>query len=262
LVNRKGPVAQLPRNCLIGVRLPEETAFVEPKTDEIQVGAKLVGDFDAIIKRLSGIETLETERGDGFLKIARVESRDIQKRPFLFVLMELGENRLTISYTIAADSSPKLRRLMALKEALSVLSLITDLYQVDNTEIFQCIDSSVDELTTSLSQSYSSLFNNYDAIFNEYKELRKINVELTAANKNLSVQASQLSEANKGLTARVKALEGYSDESLMVLVEEWLEAHSSEIDVAEFAKVYKLTPTRVEQILNKMVTLGYIEMKG
>ena len=48
----------------------------------------------------------------------------------------------------------------------------------------------------------------------------------------------------------------------MVLVEEWLEAHSSEIDVTEFAKVYKLSPTRVEQILNKMVSLGFIELKG
>ena len=128
--------------------------------------------------------------------------------------------------------------------------------------MFQCLDSAIDELANSLSQSYSSLFNNYDAIFNEYRELRKINVELTAANKNLSVQASQLSEENKSMTARVKELEAYSDESLMVMAEEWLEAHNSEIDVGEFSKVYKISPTRVEGILNKMVSLGYIELKG
>jgi hypothetical protein len=242
--------------------LPEETAFVEPKTEEIAIQAKLHGSLDEISKRLSEIETLEIEKGDSLLRVVRVEGRDIQKRPFLFVLMELSPDRLIISYTVAADSSPKLRRITALKNALSVLSLITDLYTVDNTEIFQCLDSAMDELSISLSQSYSSLFNNYDAIFNEHKELRKINVELTAANKNLSVQASQLSEENKKLSARIKILEGYSDESLMVMVEEWLEAHGSEIDVAEFSKVYKLTPTRVEQILNKMVSLGYIEMKG
>lgn len=242
--------------------MPDETAFVEPKTEEIAIKATLVGSLDAIAKTLSEIETLEIEKGGPVLKIARVESRDIQKRPFLFVLMEMGADRLMISYTVSADSSPKFRRVTALKEVLSILSLITDLYSVDNTELFQCLDSAIDELTGSLSQSYSSLFNNYDAMFNEYKELRKINVELTAANKNLSVQASQLSDDNKGLKTRVKELEGYSDESLMVLVEEWLEAHGSEIDVTEFSKVYKLTPTRAEQILNKMVSLGYIEMKG
>ena len=242
--------------------MPEETAFVEPKTEEIAIKAKLLGSFDDITKRLSEIETLEIEKGDSVLRIARVESRDIQKRPFLFVLMELGGDRLMISYTVAADSSPKLRRVVALKEALGVLSLVTDFYSVDNTEMFQCLDSAMDELAGSLSQSYSSLFNNYDAIFNEYKEIRKMNVELTAANKNLSVQASQLSEENKGLQFRVKELEGYSDEALMVMVEEWLEAHNSEIDVGEFSKVYKLSPTRAEQILNKMVSLGYIEIRG
>ena len=242
--------------------MPDETAFVEPKTEEIEIKAKLLGGFDDIRKRLSGIETLEIEKGDSVLRIARVESRDIQKRPFLFVLLELGSDRITISYTMAVDSSPKLRRMVALKEALSVLSLITDLYSTDAEEMFQCLDSAIDELTGSLSQSYSSLFNNYDAIFNEYRELRKINVELTAANKNLSVQASQLSVENKSLSIRVKELEVYSDESLMVMAEEWLGAHNSEIDVGEFGKVYRISPTRVEGILNKMVSLGYIELKG
>ncbi len=242
--------------------MPEETAFVEPKTEELEVKAKLLGSFNDISKRLSGIETLEIVKGDSLLRIVRVESRDIQKRPFLFVIMELGADRLMISYTVATDSSPKIRRMQALKEALSVLSLITDLYSVDNSEMFQCLDSAIDELSASMSQSYSSLFNNYDAIFNEYKELRKMNVELTAANKNLSVQASQLSEENKTLSARVKELEGYSDDSLMVMTQEWLDTHNSEIDVGEFSKVYRVNPTRIEGILNKMVSLGYIELKG
>lgn len=242
--------------------MPDETAFVEPKTEEISLKATLKGAFDDIVRRLSGIETLEVDKGSDMVRIARVESRDIQKRPFLFVLMELESSRITLSYTVAADSSPKLRRITALKEMLSVLSLIADIYTVDSTELYQCLDSAMDEIVVSLSQSYSSLFNNYDAIFNEHKEIRKVNVELTAANKNLSVQASQLSEENKKLSARVKDLEGYSDDSLMTMVEEWLEAHGSEIDVGEFSKVYKLTPTRVEEILNKMVSLGYIEMRG
>lgn len=242
--------------------MPDETAFVEPKTEEIALRAKLLGSFDGIVGRLAGLDTLEIEKGDSLLRVVRVESRDIQKRPFLFVLLELRPDRLMISYTVAADSSPKLRRMIALKEALGVLSLITEFYSVDNTEAFQCIDSAIDEIAGSLSQSYSSLFNNYDAIFNEYKEVKKMNVELTSANKNLSVQASQLSEENKTLAARVKELEGYSDDALMVIAEEWLEAHNSEIDIGEFSKVYKISPTRAEGILNKMVSLGYIELKG
>ena len=64
------------------------------------------------------------------------------------------------------------------------------------------------------------------------------------------------------MAERLKVLETYSDNSLMVIVQDWLDAHDDSIDVNEFAKNYKISPTRVEQILNKMVTLGYIELKG
>ncbi|MDE1865520.1 MAG: hypothetical protein KGH94_02685 [Candidatus Micrarchaeota archaeon] len=242
--------------------MPEETAFVEPKTEEIEVRAKLLGDFRDIAKRLSQVQTLEVDRKESLLRVARVESRDIEKRPFMFVLLEFNPDKLVINYTVPADSSPKLRRMDALGETLSVLSLVTELYSVDNVELYQCLDSAMEELVASMSQSYSTLFNNYDSIFNDYRELRKINVELTASNKNLSVEASQLSEKTKNLEARLKELESYSDDSLMVMTQEWLEAHNSEIDVGEFSRVYKVTPTRVEAILNKMVSLGYIELKG
>ena len=48
----------------------------------------------------------------------------------------------------------------------------------------------------------------------------------------------------------------------MVMVQEWLESHDNTIDVNEFSTSYKIIPPRVEQILNKMVSLGYIELKG
>ncbi|MEM0150115.1 MAG: cell division protein ZapB, partial [Candidatus Micrarchaeaceae archaeon] len=149
-----------------------------------------------------------------------------------------------------------------IKVLLSILSLVSDLYIVDNAELFQYIDSSIDEVLNSLSQSYSSLFNNYDSLFNEYRELKRLNLELAASNKNLTVQAQQLSTENKELSERLKVLESYSDESLMVMVEDWIEAHDSTIDINEFAQNYKISPTRVEQILNKMVSMGYINLKG
>jgi hypothetical protein len=48
----------------------------------------------------------------------------------------------------------------------------------------------------------------------------------------------------------------------MVMVQDWLESHDDTIDINEFAKSYKIITTRVEQILDKMVSLGYIELKG
>jgi hypothetical protein len=242
--------------------LVEEFVAIEPKTDGIEIKAKLVGTFEEIYKRFSTLQLFTLSKYAGGVRLLRVESRDIQKKPFLFIIIDLKSDKVTVDYTIALDASPKLRRLVILKTLLSVLSLISDIYTIDNTELFQYLDSSIDDVLGSISQSYSSLFNNYDSLFNEYREIKRLNIELEASNKNLTVQALQLSDENKRLGEKLKALESYSDDALMVMVEDWLESHDATIDINEFAKAFKMTPTRVEQILNKMVTLGYIEMRG
>ncbi|MGC8651639.1 MAG: hypothetical protein ACP5UH_00075 [Candidatus Micrarchaeia archaeon] len=240
----------------------ENQNVVEPKADQLVLKGDLIGTFDAMASRISTLQAFSIKKAASELSIARIESHDIQKRPFLFIIITFSKDSVTVDYTIPLDSSPKIRKLYVLKVLLSILSLVSDLYMVDNTELFQYTDSAIDDVLNSMSQSYSSLFNNYDSLFNEYRELKRLNLELSAANKSLTVQAQQLSAENKELHDRLSALEAYSDESLMVMVENWLEAHDSTIDINEFAQNYKLSPTRVEQILNKMVSQGYITLKG
>ena len=124
------------------------------------------------------------------------------------------------------------------------------------------LSAAIDDGLNSLTQSYSALVNNYDSVFNEYRELKKLSTQLIASNKTITVQASQLATENDGLKARLKTLEAYSDESLMSMIEEWIQAHDNTIDIDEFAKNYKIVAPRVEQMLNKMVSLGYIESRG
>jgi hypothetical protein len=242
--------------------LPDEVIAIEPKTDGMEMKARLAGSFDDIYKRFSNLQLFSVSKTQAGIKLLRVESRDIQKRPFLFMIIDLHPDKVVVDYTIALDSSPKLRRLFVLKTVLSVLSLASDLYVIDNTELFQYLDSAIDDVLNSITQSYSSLFNNYDSLFNEYREIKRLNIELAASNKNLTVSATQLNDENKELKTQLQALQAYSDSALMVMVQDWLESHDATIDINEFAKNFKMTPTRVEQILNSMVSLGYIELKG
>ncbi len=228
----------------------------------MRIGGTLLGSFYAISSRLSSLQIFSIKEESDSLSIIRVESRDIQKKPFLFFIIKFFKDHMEIEYTIPMDASEKLRKLFVIKNVFSVLSLISDLYTPNLTEFFQYSDSTIDDVLNSLSQSYSTLFNNYDSLFNEYRELKRLNIELTSSNKNLTVQATQLSDENKELKERLKSLETYSDESLMVMVQEWIESHNNTIDVNEFSDTYKIIPPRVEQILNKMVSLGYIEVKG
>ena len=71
--------------------LPADQTIVEPKTDEIAIKGRLLGDFAAMETRLSSLQLFISKMTADGLTLAMIESRDIQKRPYLFVLMELGD---------------------------------------------------------------------------------------------------------------------------------------------------------------------------
>ncbi len=240
-----------------------ETGLIEPKIAEFSLKATLTGDFPSIAQRFSTLQMFSVKlEQDNSLVLLSVESRDMQKNPFLFFIITLKPDSIVVQYSIALDTSEKMRKLYVVKNLLGVLSLITDLYYADPAGLYQYVDSTIDDVLGSLSQNYSALFNNYDSLFNEYRELKRLNIELTASNKNLAVQATQAVSENRELKERLKQLETYSDESLMVMLEDWIDAHNSTIDIIEFSKSYKIPAPRIEQMLNKMVTTGYIELKG
>ncbi len=240
----------------------ENTGIIEPAMGVIQFSGKLVGDFSEIAKRLSQVQAISTLQDPDAVIAFRVEGKDIQKRPFLFYIMSFGKDGIKIDYTIPKDASENMRRLFVLRNFIGVLSLITDQYTVEQQSFLQYLDSSIDSVLGSISQNYSTLFNSYDSLLVDYRELHRQNIEVMNSNKNLTIQATRLNAENEDLKARLSQLETYSDDSLMVMVQEWVESHNDMIDINEFAKTYKLTPPRVEQILNKMVSLGYLEARG
>ena len=67
---------------------------------------------------------------------------------------------------------------------------------------------------------------------------------------------------NDELSVRLKGLETLSDTVLSLKIQEWLAEHKGEINISDFSKVYNVPENRVEQMLNKLVTEGYLETKG
>jgi uncharacterized membrane protein len=240
----------------------QDSILIEPIIEELFIPGKATAGYDKILSRLSTLELFYVKESENGVVLLRVESRDIQKRPFLFFIIELGDNGIRLQYSIARDASLKMRRLYVIKMLVSVLALIPDAYSPSSAELFQHIDSAIDDLIGSIPPTYSALYNSYDSLYNEYKEIRRLNIELTASNKNLTVQAMQLSEENKELKERLKELETYTEESLMVKVQDWIESHGNTIDLEEFSKALHVPTPRIEQILNKMVSMGYIEARG
>ncbi|MEM3781463.1 MAG: hypothetical protein QXT43_00670 [Candidatus Micrarchaeaceae archaeon] len=235
---------------------------LEPKVEEVEFPGTLLSSLDSIKSKLSQVPFYAISQNADSLDIVHVESRNVKKEPFLFYAVKIKKDALALTYSIIPNTSETLRRATIIKNVTGMLAIIAGDFRVDESKLFQYIDSAIAKLLEGLNESYSSLFNKYDALLSEYAEMRKLAGELTVSNHNLTVQAAQLSEENKALQAQLSALQTYSDEALMAMVQDWLEVHDSTIDIGEFSKTYKIPEPRVEQILDKMVSLGYLELKG
>ncbi|MGC8567821.1 MAG: hypothetical protein ACP5RP_00985 [Candidatus Micrarchaeia archaeon] len=241
--------------------MAEETT-ITPHVDSFTFKSSMLGSPTDIYSRISALALYDIKILDNSVKVAKVESFDIQKRPFLFYIISLNPDSVNVEYTLLPDSSPKLRLLSVLSNFIFILSQITDLYSVDSKELFQNISAVTESILNSISQNYSTLFNKYDSMLNDFKELKRRSLQLESENKEFSFKINALEEENQSLKKKLASLEVYSDNALMVMVEEWLDAHDGAIDIEEFSNLHNISMTRTEQILNKMVSEGYISLVG
>ncbi len=238
------------------------TEVIEPDVNTVTFDGKLIGTMDAMSAALSANQIFSVSATEDRLIVFDVETRDMQKRPLLFFIMTFTSSTVQLDYSVPKDVSDKLRKLSVLRNLMGALSLVSQSFAIDQKAFFEYVDSAVDDVVASMSQGYGVLFNSYDSLLAEHRELRRLNLELASSNKTLAADATRLSRENEELRGKLKLLENYSDESLMVMIEEWIDSHSDTIDVPEFSKAYKVPQPRVEQILSRMVAAGFIEMKG
>jgi hypothetical protein len=239
-----------------------ELISAQPKIEEFSIDGRLNGTLDDIKAVLGKLPFYLITSEAAELTMIKVESRNINKKPYLFHVIKIRPENILVTYSLIPDTSVDLRRAGVLKELSMILSMISERYVIDQSKFIQYVDSVLESLVSGLSQTYTTLYNHYDSMLTDYRELKRLNIEIAASNRNLTLQSAQLEDENKTLKEQLSTLQKYSDETLMALVEDWITVHNSSIDVVGFAKEHSVSPTRVEQILDRMVSLGYIELKS
>ena len=224
-------------------------------------GRRLKGP-EEISRKLAELSFLEMSIDKDTLFVLNVESRDIQKNPYLFSIVTMSPSMVEVTYTCLPNMSPKKRRIDVLRHLLNLLTICEDCYEMDIHAIYQLLEGTVADMNEYVSLDYDRLFSLYDNLKTEHAALQKKVNEMSEATNTLSKENYELKTKNDELSLQLKKLETYSDSVLSLKIEEWLSEHTGEINIAEFSKVYNVPETRVEQILNKLVTEGYIETKG
>lgn len=239
----------------------KEEVVGEPTVSGFRVKARRTSDKGSILNALSAVSFLEIAEEKDELAAINVESRDIQKNPYAFSITYFRGNTIEMLYTCVPGMSPRMRRLMALKYFLNMLTVVGRCYEMDTREIVQLFEASLSEMEEFVTIKYGELFSKYDELKSEVDSLQKKAKALTEANDSLSRENHWMKEQNDKLVLRVRSLETHSDSVLMSKVQEWISDHGGEINVSDFSKVHEVPETRVEEILNELIRLGYIEAK-
>jgi len=231
-----------------------------PKVDGFKIKAKLTGSVKDVSNILRTVSFLEVAPEKEAVNAVYVESRDINKNPYLFSIIRIRQDELEVVYSIPLEIAPRKRRLDVIRYVLNILSLVAEDFSVENRTLYQLLETAVKDLLDSVTMDYSKLYTAYDSVKKDADDLRQKVERIQEQNEALTAKNYELKAANDELNLRVKSLEGLSDDLLKSKLQEWIMEHNGEINIIEFTKVHNVPGTRVEQMLNKLVAEGYLEV--
>ena len=136
----------------------------QPKIEEFSIDGKLNGtlaDIKAVLGKLPFYLISSDAEG---LTLVKVESRSINKKPYVFHIIKIKADGITVTYSLLQDTSVNLRRADVLKEISAILSMISDKYSINQGKFIQYVDSVLENLISGLSQTYTALYNSYDSM--------------------------------------------------------------------------------------------------
>jgi regulator of replication initiation timing len=233
-----------------------------PQVAGFRLPARRVRDLNETTSALSLLSSVELAVESDYVAALNVESRDIRKNPYLFSTVYFRPNEIELVYTIVPGISRRKRSIEVLKHFLNILTLMGHTYEIDHKQLYQVIRSSLTEITEFATSTYDEIYAKYDVLNNESLSLQRKIESLNSSLAKLTKETIELKAKNDELVLRLKELESPSDDTLKVKIQEWLELHNNEINISEFAKIYNVLESRVEHLLNAMVTQGHLEYIG
>jgi len=232
---------------------------IEPIGASFKFNAKRKVTKEQILKLMERIPDAEIVDMKDSVAIIKIDSRDIDGAPYLFSILYLNPDSIEMMYTVTPEISMRKRQLELLRYTTNILALLKDAYDVDLGSYMQVLDIFLEEIREFATSDYEKIYTKYDALLAKEEELLKQIEKYKESNEKISKDLIELREERDELKLRISELEKFSDDALMLKVQEWVREHGNEINIGEFCKTYKVSESRVEQILNKMVREGYLE---
>ncbi len=237
-----------------------EERMLSPKVDGFRMKVKLEGKFSDVARALNSISFLKIAKEKEGVNVAYVESRSIDKTPYLFSMMKFKKNQIEVVYTVPNNVSPTKRKLDVMRYLLNMITLVEPYYEIDNKVVYQLVEETMRQLEDYTTGDYKTLYKQYDQLKREVENLRRSTHIYKGQVKSLSKENYELKNESDELKVRFEKLHGgISDSVLSSRVQEWVIDHNGNINIVDFARHNRVPEARVEDVLNDLVRQGYLE---
>lgn len=193
------------------------------------------------------------------LVLERIETTDLKGQTHHFYRLSFFPNKLVFTYSFGQNK--KKHRLEATALLLNLIKVSQEFFSVDGSELYSLLlpilnDAIIftDSQDYAILEKFSELSEKFSSLEKKYKDV----VISSEQNARLLLECEKKKEE---YYARIKQLEGMSDESLRQELFKWLKTHNGEIILSQFVKFYNLSTTRVEEGLEYLLRNGYIRKR-
>src|SRR3990167_5193063 len=114
----------------MSIPLQQKTAVQsQPSVDGFKIKGTLRGTIQDVASLLRTVSFLEVAPEKDAVNAVYVESRDINKAPYLFSILRIKEDEIELIYSVPPEIAPKKRRLDMIRYLLNILSLVENYYK-------------------------------------------------------------------------------------------------------------------------------------
>ena len=224
------------------------------------ISVSFTGKFPPDTRALSGL-------GFDSVSIARIaitirkSQPGIRSLPLARLEIVLKKTSASLLATSPPGCDPRLQELRAAATFLQVLSLFPTC-QSNASELAQLMLPSLDTAASIADAPYESLSKKCRDSEANLSSLLAKNRALLRSSEDGVLASLELERQVSALSARIRKLEGVSDDALLELVQDWLSSHHGKFNAAQFSRAHSLLPARAEESLERLLASGAVHKVG
>lgn len=229
--------------------------------ETIRISTKRKRPLKPLLQTLGSLGFNRMDYSDEALIIEKVESEDLNGKPYLYYRIELLRNAIILKYTVPSMEHQLSRSLDMGLMLLNMFQILTAYYDVTIQSVYPFYFNLLKSLSQAIDSEKMEMYSKLKDLNQKHMSLEKKYNDLVQASAQNARLVVEYERKNEDLEERVRRLEGVGDTELQSQLFEWIRTHDGEIDVLEFARLNNVAAGRVEEGLDALIKNGFIRKR-